>query len=292
MDQILYEPFAEALYVYKPYTQVLTRIYKSHQDQMILKGAKFIQIDSELAKMCWVEYQQSIRCGILPKLNENKIVFKVDRFSESLVYGMAIDETTHILHFMVHTITGTTLYSYGLETEELTKENDFSKIEVSLEKLQCYFEKCFWIALDYLMVYDVKGKGLSKLKMLPNTKDFVINWKTSKTKDVFPSPPEDLSLSSQNILTWSTESNRISNTTYNLLIETNGSVFTFSHLSDNFLDISDIVSDLKPYSALHIDVLPETPWATAKTKLSMTIHLPMGKPSEPTNPRVFWELPR
>ena len=109
---------------------------------MILKGAKFIQIDSELAKMCWVEYQQSIRCGILPKLNENKIVFKVDRFSESLVYGMAIDETTHILHFMVHTITGTTLYSYGLETEELTKENDFSKIEGSLGKLQCYFEKC------------------------------------------------------------------------------------------------------------------------------------------------------
>ena len=259
---------------------------------MILKGAKFIQIDSELAKMCWVEYQQSIRCGTLPKLSENKIVFRVDRFSESLVYGMAIDETTHSLHFMVHTITEITLFSYGLETEELTKENDFSEIEGSLGRLQCSFEKCFWMASDYLMVYDVKGKSLSKLKMLPNTKDFAINWKASTSKDVFPLPPEDLSLSSQNILTWSTESNRIPNTTYNLLIETNGSVLTFSHLTDNFLNISDIVSDLKPYSALHIDVLSETAWATAKTRLSMTVHLPMGKPSEPTNPRVFWELPR
>ena len=258
---------------------------------MILKGAKFIQIDSELAKMCWVEYQQSIRCGTLPKLNENKIVFKVDRFSESLVYGMAIDETTHTLHFMVHTITGTTLYSFGLETEKLSKENDFSKIEGSHGRLHCSFEKCFWMALDYLMVYDIKGKGMSKLKMLSNTKDFAIDWKTPKTKDVFPSPPEDLSLSSQNILKWSTK-NRIPNTTYNLLVETNDLVFTFSHLSDEFLNVSDIVSDLKPYSALQIEVLSETPWATAKTKLSMTIHLPMGKPSEPTNPRVFWELPR
>ena len=145
----------------------------------------------------------------------------------------------------------------------------------------------------------MSGDILSKIKLKDKIFDFTINYGADgrnfrEIDNVIPVAPENIELlQGSNILQWTTDNLKNTNnlTSYRLNIETESKSIQLKHLKNSNYDISKLIQDLQPYSELKIEIFSETPWATSKTKLYKTIHLPMGKPSEPRNLQVFWEQP-
>ena len=157
-------------------------------------------------------------------------------------------------------------------------------------KLQCLYGKCAWLESNKLMLYDVKGQNLAKIKTEENIFDFEIYMNNYQIRNVIPQTPKNLKLSKENILSW-TQNQTLPNMTYSLNIETVLSSTKFEHLYVTFLNISNITNVLKPYSTLKINIISETPWAKSEEILSQTIYLPMGIPGEPRNFQIFVEQP-
>ena len=87
---------------------------------------------SILAELCWIEYHQIIKCAILPDLKHIMVIYELDRFSESHIYGIAIDKQEHILYFIVQTISKSILYSYNLISKHTTHQKEFARFKVIL----------------------------------------------------------------------------------------------------------------------------------------------------------------
>ena len=141
------------------------------------------------------------------------------------------------------------------------------------------------------------GDILSKIKLKDKIFDFTINYGAGRNfreiDNVIPLAPENIELlQGGNILGWTDNLKNNKNlTSYRLNIETESKSLQLKHLNNSIYDISNLVQGLKPYSELKLEIFSETPWATSKTKLHKTIHLPMDKPSEPRNFQAFWEQP-
>ena len=85
IEEIFFEPLANAIYAYKPQYHILQRIYDNPYEQHLrtdffqLKGAKNLKIDSAMAYLCWIEFHQTIKCANLPDLMNLKFVYQLDR---------------------------------------------------------------------------------------------------------------------------------------------------------------------------------------------------------------------
>ena len=101
--------------------------------KMILSNIAFKRLYyliSILAELCWIEYHQIIKCAILPDINHVLVIYELDRFSESHIYGIAIDKEEHILYFIVQTISKSILYAYSLISQHTTQLKEFKRFKV------------------------------------------------------------------------------------------------------------------------------------------------------------------
>ena len=53
------------------------------------------------------------------------------------------------------------------------------------------------------------------------------------------------------------------------------------------LDLTEIVKNLKSYTAIKVSLRSQTPWAQNDQIISQTFYTPMGKPSAPRHLKVY-----
>ena len=160
VESIFYEPYAQSIYMNVPSEKLVKRkqLVSNHEDDYLVKGAKHLQMDSDLAKLCWIEYEKSVHCAQLPNIENRSDVFKVETFSESLVSAMSVDSIYHKLYFFIIDVDSTQLFEHDLISNTTINVETFDKFRPT--KLQCLYSKCLWIdsLKEKLVQFDVTGK--------------------------------------------------------------------------------------------------------------------------------------
>ena len=295
IESLVFEPLAQAIYSNVPSEQLVLRNQTwcspdCDDDVLPLKGARQLRMDSGLAKLCWIEYLKSVKCSTLPNIGDNsELVFKTDRFSEAHVYGIAIEQRSHLLYFLVQEFDKAVLYRTHLKNNSPEEVKILDRMNAISGKLECNFGKCFWIDQNRLVILDVDGKSVSKLAIPDDIKDFALDLQhiPNKPNNVIPDSPNIVELKDDGVLTWDTVD--LNNVTYSMKIIINGYSATIDNIESNQFNISDLIKDLDPYSKLDVKLAAQTPWARSRVPLHQAIHLPMSHPSEPRNFLVFWE---
>ena len=160
IESMFYEPYAQSIYMNVPSEKLVKRkqLGSNHEDDFLVKGAKHLQMDSHLAKLCWIEYEKSVQCAQLPNIENRSDVFKVETFSESLVSAMSVDSIYHKLYFFIIDVDFTQLFEHDLISNATMIVETFDKFRPT--KLQCLYSKCLWIdsLKEKLVQFDVTGK--------------------------------------------------------------------------------------------------------------------------------------
>ena len=160
VESMFYEPYAQSIYMNVPSEKMVKRkqLGSNHEDDFLVKGAKHLQMDSHLAKLCWIEYEKSVLCAQLPNIENRSDVFKVETFSESLVSVMSVDSIYHKLYFFKIDVDSTQLFEHDLISNATMIVETFDKFRPT--KLQCLYSKCLWIdsLKEKLVQFDVTGK--------------------------------------------------------------------------------------------------------------------------------------
>jgi hypothetical protein len=160
VESMFYEPYAQSIYMNIPSEKLVKRkqLISNHEDDFLVKGAKHLQMDSDLAKLCWIEYEKSVQCAQLPNIENRSDVFKVETFSESLVSAMSVDSVYHKLYFFIIDVDSTQLFEHDLMSNATMIVETFDKFRPT--QLQCLYSKCLWIdsLKEKLVQFDVTGK--------------------------------------------------------------------------------------------------------------------------------------
>ena len=287
IESIFYERFAGSVYLNIPSQKLLLRKplnCGTCLDKILLKGAKQVQMDSNLAKLCWIEFEKSVKCMTLPYIKSHESIFKIKSFGESVITSLSMDSNTNKLYFTVTSMGKTDLYQHDL-LSNVTKISELRKQRP--KDLQCLFSKCFWRASGKLFSYELNSNNrLEELKV-----GDVINFKVQITKsssvfNVIPKSLQSLHLEG-NKLSWNTFSQQ--NLTFDINISSKQKSMSFKNKEDNFLDLEEFMEDLPPYTPFNVSVTSQTPWATSEKVLKKLFHTPMTEPSAPQHLMVYQE---
>ncbi len=239
IESMIYEPFGQALYLNIPSKKLLVRKPFSCMnctENLPLKGARHIQIESSLAKLCWIEFERTVKCSNLPFIKKSFNVFELRRFNEETISNIAIDNDKHKLYILKQGVDQTQLLEHDFELNETRLVKSLHKFKTSY--FQCLFAKCFWKHQKSLIQMDVFGGSLSRLALPVNVQDVEIFAKTeSLTINPIPRNPNQMFLNGSQ-LSW--PSSDKSNMTYNLKFEFGQSVKVFQNLKQTHFELEKL----------------------------------------------------
>lgn len=305
IESLAYEPFARAVYINLPDQNMLVRRYLECQednyceDHLTIKGARKIQIDSLLAKLCWVVHQRTIKCSFLDT-SDPQTIFQTHLHSEEHVLDISVDAQDHWLYFLIQGPDNITLHRFHLQKNEMSEIGSFSRWLDIKGKLQCFFDKCWWIQdTNVVTLFDVKGNTVSVMPSKHGLKNFQVDFgqitqfpsgMEPEDLQVLPGDPDSASLTEELHLVWSTNSTINFGLLYfDIKVSVNSETFNFESVSGTILDLSPQLLDKKPYTSVLVEIRSKTYWSKSRQTLTKVTNLPMGIPSVPKKIVAFWE---
>ena len=291
IESFQYESVTNVTFINLPNYKMLIK-FDGNQSQIFnLRGASQLQLNSEEAKLCWIENEVSIKCSTFTSIDQPETVYSLPKFTEARIKILSLDKMSHQIYFVVHQVSGFDLYviEEGSRIDQAIFIHSFEGHLI--QKMKCIFDKCFWMNNGKLFSFDVHGKSLSHMKNDQDALDFQVYFEGGFGKpdfDVVPTDPEDLQFN-QNELKWTKQSNEHFEIKYDLKIEIEQEVFHYKNLQGNHFDISDLTNNLDPYTKIEVTLKSVSPWTFSSRSVSKAFWTEMSNPSSPKNLKLFFQ---
>ena len=300
IESLAIEPYTKTLFYSIPQLQRITRIAMDGELVTILPivaMARNLVIDSELAKLCWINLQNTIECSDL--FGTRRV--EIERFGiweDKKVVNMALDELHHIIYFTIYSPLSSERYTFY--ARKINDDADKSKLgSLSSQRIHgnmVYIDrKLFFIQnSNELVTYDIDGKSMATIPCKSKIFDIQLAVQEKRNLSAIQVIPEKIQEDSVKFigtltnltLVWGQISNiNIGKVTYKARLSAPDWTKEWV-LSENYIKISGEIK-LSPFTKVNVTLNSFSSWSMSP---STTLYLstPESTPGQPTNLRAYW----
>ena len=169
IESLAIEPYTKTLFYSIPQLQRITRIAMDGELATILPivaTARNLVIDSDLAKLCWINLQNAIECSDLFGAKREEI----ERFGiweDKKIVNMALDEADHVIYFTIYSPISSERYSFY--ARKINANADKLKLgSLSSQRIHAnmvYIDRKLYFIQNSneLVTYDIDGKSMATI---------------------------------------------------------------------------------------------------------------------------------